>query len=272
MMLTALLWGYAMDHTTQNTLIGDVQAAHTLSEAVLLDNAYAASDLGTASYALLGQIQLPKSARDVRQRRRKTFVQKVFLDLVAKFSEEENQKLLWLDFYQELCDRITPHYQDGLLRPNFVHRPASPYFAAEQKTGRKTEIRHAALKTRFLKMANRRLVKIRAQDRFQLACMLQNLWEGAHRIWEQGQYHTSTIFSLAEKMTNLAKALPKSCSPFEEKKNLVHISSLQVPSKTKGRRFSPAQVKHIRQFGESALAFGYEYYGLTETTDSEVPI
>jgi len=262
-----------VDHTIQNhTFIGDVQAAHTLADAVLLESVHAASDLGTGSYAMLGHINLPKSAREVRQRRRKTFVQKVFLDLVSKFSEDELQKLLWLDFYQELCDRITPHYQDGIIRPNFLHRPASPYFVTEQKAERKTEVRHAALKARFLKMANRRLVKIKPRDRFQLACTLGGLWEGALRIWEQGQYHTSTIFALAEKMTTLARALPKACSPFEDKKNLVHISSLKIPSKTKGRRFSPTQIKHIREFGEASLAFGYEYYGLAETASAEVPI
>src|ERR1700726_1101108 len=66
-------------------------------------------ELLATSYAIIGKKKSSKSPRDAQRRRQKTFVQKVFLELVQKFSEDDLQSLLYLDFYQELCNGIAPN-------------------------------------------------------------------------------------------------------------------------------------------------------------------
>src|SRR5207248_1328216 len=61
-------------------------------------------ELFVTSYAIIGKKKSSRPPRDLQMRRKKTFVQKVFLELVGKFSEDNLQALLYLDFYQELCN------------------------------------------------------------------------------------------------------------------------------------------------------------------------
>jgi len=215
------------------------------------------------SFAIIGRKRLTKAARELRLRRKKTFVQKVFLELVNCFSEEDMQALLYLDFYQELCDGLLPFPQEP-VSPHFLHRPVSPYFVKNQNSRAEPKIRHKDLKQRFLKLAQKRVIAFRPKDNFQLACTLQSLWEQASRIVEHQNHLGSTLFTTAEKMTASGKLLPPAFCPYEEKKNLMHISSLKMPVKGQKKRLKPIYEERIQEFISAVLQFGYEYSGLAK--------
>ena len=108
------------------------------------------------SYAIIGHKNTTRSAHDLRLRRKKTFVQKVFLELIHQFSPEEMQKVSYFNLYQELCIELTPSSQGGAIRPRLLMRPASPYFSTGKKnTNIPVKTRHASIKERFLKMASK---------------------------------------------------------------------------------------------------------------------
>jgi hypothetical protein len=223
----------------------------------------APDDVMGPSFAIIGRKRLTKAARELRLRRKKTFVQKVFLELVACFSETDMQALLYLDFYQELCDGLLPFPQEA-VSPHFLHRPVSPYFVKNQNQHRESKIRHKNLKQRFLKLAQKRTIVFRPKDNFQLACTLQSLWEQSIRIVEHQNYMGSTLFTTAEKMAESAKLLPPAFCPYEEKKNLMHISSLKIPTKSKKKKLKPIYEERIQDFISAVLQFGYEYSGLAK--------
>lgn len=223
----------------------------------------APDDVMGPSFAIIGRKRLTKAARELRLRRKKTFVQKVFLELVNCFSEEDMQALLYLDFYQELCDGLLPFPQEP-VSPHFLHRPVSPYFVKNQSSHREPKIRHKDLKQRFLKLAHKRIISFRPKDNFQLACTLQSLWEQALRIVEHQNHLGSTLFTTAEKMAESGKQLPPALCPYEEKKNLMHISSLKVPAKTQKKKLKPIYEARVQEFVTAVLQFGYEYSGLAK--------
>ena len=221
-------------------------------------------ELLVTSYAIIGKKKSSKSPRDMQMRRKKTFVQKVFLELVNKFSEDELQTLLYLDFYQELCNGIAPNGQNNQSL-HFLHRPVSPYFISEQNGNpNQPKLRHASLKSRFLKMAHKRVIALRPTDHFQLSCTLSSLWEQAVRLVEQQNHLGSTLYEIAEKLVSLGKTLPDNFSPLEEKKNLVHISSFKMTTKGAGAKLKADQSQKIKEFIEISLLFGYEYFGIAK--------
>ncbi|HXF29536.1 MAG TPA: hypothetical protein VN457_06765 [Chlamydiales bacterium] len=216
------------------------------------------------SFAIIGRKRLSKAARELRLRRRKTFVQKVFLELVNKFSEIDLQSLLYLDFYQELCDGLMPFPSQESTAPHFLHRPVSPYFIKKAHDVKEPKIRHKDLKQRFLKLSHKRAICLRPKDPFQLACTLQSMWEQALRLVEHQYSRGTTLFEQAEKMVAAGKTLPQSFCPFEEKKSLMHISSLKMPLKGGKKRLKHIQEAKIKEFIQATLAFGFEFSGLAQ--------
>ncbi len=256
------------DLLSRQTVDG-LKSAPKLTENMLLKSSVESAtpmpdELFATSYAIIGKKKSSKQDRTEQSRRKKTFVQKVFLELVNKFSEDDLQALLYLDFYQELCTGITPPCQSNQSM-HFLHRPLSPYFISEQKGNQPpTKVRHASLKLRFLKMAHKRIVTIRPKDHFQLACTLSSLWEHAIRIVEQQNHIGSTLHSFAEKMVVVGKILPAAFCPAEEMKNLVHISSYKMTTKLGCTKVKAEQHSKIQEFIEISLLFGYEYFGIAE--------
>ncbi|MDB6081028.1 MAG: hypothetical protein JWO53_300 [Chlamydiia bacterium] len=246
-------------------LLSNAKMAQTLSENMRLTPSLDfQNDVRTPSYAIIGKKKITIACRDMRLRRKKTFVQKIFLELINKFSEESLQALLYLDFYQELCDGILPHLPGNSIPAHFTHRPMSPYFVSDQKNTEQVKLRHASLKERFLKMASKRCISFKPKDHFQLACTLQSLWEQSVRMIEHQSHFGTSFYQIAEQMVRAAKELPQNFSPFEEKKNLVHISSFKLAI-TKTRKSKKAKENpRIQEFIEAALHFGYEYFGLTQ--------
>ena len=225
-------------------------------------------ELLTTSYAIIGKKKSIRSARELRMRCKKTFVQKVFLQIVDKFSEKQLQSLLYLDFFQELCSGIVPYPHMTGFSTYFHNRPASPYFVRGQNGNKPPKIRHASLKQRFLKLAHTRTIALRPKDHFQLACTLQTLWEEATRIVEHGSHLGSTLHTMAEQVLAIAKELPTYYNPLEEKKNLIHISSFKIPAKTVVKRLKPQSLALIERFIQSSIVFGYEYFGLAEPEEN----
>lgn len=245
------------------------KAIHTLPESMLLSSPLSIreefqDEVMPPSYAIIGKKKSSNSCRDMRLRRKKTFVQKIFLELVNRFSEQSLQALLYLDFYQELCDGVGPCLQGGALQAYPACRPASPYFVSDQKNFKEAKIRHATLKERFLKMANKRAIAFRPKDNFQLACTLQSLWEHAVRMVEHQSHFGSTLYTIAEAVMKKSKELPQSLSPFEEKKSLVHISSFKLPKNDARKAVKAKENPRTKDFIETVLHFGYEYFGLAQ--------
>lgn len=220
------------------------------------------------SHTIIGQKTVSRSAHDLRLRRKKTFVQKVFLELIHKFSDEKIQKISYFNLYQELCIELTPTSQGGAMRPRLLMRPASPYFSTGQKNATiPVKMRHASIKERFLKMASKKKIAICCTDRFQLACTLQNLWEHAVHMTEQ-QYNAGThLYNKAEQLLNLAKELPGAFYPLEENKSFIHISSFTNPFKSASEKLKAPQKAAIEAFIEAVVAFGDEYYGIAEAAN-----
>jgi hypothetical protein len=211
------------------------------------------------SYTIIGYKKSKKSTYDFRLRSKKTYVQKVFLELVNKFSDEQIQKLLYLDLYQDVCNETRLHLANYHVSTNPLHCPASPYFVQGQKFAKS---KHSSIKTRFLKMAQKRGIQVQAKDPFQLACTLQFLWEQAVRIVEQQKHVGSHLFAKADALVTIAKQLPDNFSPFEEKKTLVHISTFKMPAKSASRKLKADEKLRLTECIERVLRFGYEYYGL----------
>lgn len=214
--------------------------------------------LHTNSSIVVGYKKSSKSNYDFRERSKKTYVQKVFLELVHKFSDEQIQKLLYLDLYQEICNE-TKLQVGSFHNANPLHCPASPYFVQGQKFARS---KHAPIKSRFLKMAQKRGIQVQAKDPFQLACTLGFLWEQAARIVDQQKQVGSHLYLKAEALILKAKELPAQFSPFEEKKTLVHISTFKMPAKSTQRKLKNEEKLVIQESIDCVLLFGYEYYGL----------
>ncbi len=253
--------------------VEELQSSPSLTESLLLKTSIETQnstptplpdELFATSYAIIGKKKSSKQDREEQTRRKKTFVQKVFLELVSKFSEEDLQALLYLDFYQELCSGITPQGANNQSL-HFLHRPMSPYFISEQKGNQPpSKVRHASLKLRFLKMAHKRIIAIRPKDHFQLACTLSSLWEQAIRIVEQQNHVGSTLHIFAEQLVAYGKLVPPAFCPLEEKKNLVHISSYRMTTKSVCTKVKADQSCKIQEFIDIALQFGYEYFGIAE--------
>lgn len=213
------------------------------------------------SYAVIGKKKSAKSPRDTYVRRQKTFVQKVFLELIYRFSETTLQALLHLNFYQEICKSLAHNRNiNNSQTPHLSNTPLSPYFVSNSQRN----INQTALKSRFLKMIRKKNVALRPTDHFQLACALSDLWEQAIRIVEQQTHTSSSIYKTAEKLVTSAKQLPEKLSPLEDKKNLVHISSFKIKPKTKPRASAKKipQNQSIQSFIDMALTFGQEYLGI----------
>jgi|GEM_PF-4403209 len=227
----------------------------TISEAIFLDLASTESaQSGDSSYTVLGQI---KSYRHERLRRKKPFVQKIFIDFVGRLSPDALQQLCYLNFYQELCSSLRPSLKNrsGAAKEGGAF---SPYFIDGQKNEQK---RHKTLKQRFCLLAQRRTIRLQPKEPFQLACTLENLWEAALHLSDGGKAQSAQAKILAEKLVEQAKKLPKSYCLFLEKKDFVHISSLKMTRPTK-RRLSSNQQNLVQEFLVTLLSFGYEYYNL----------
>jgi hypothetical protein len=220
-------------------------------------------ELLTTSYAIIGKKKSSKSSKEAILRRKKTFVEKVFIELVKKFPEEEMQKLNWLEFYQDLS--VGMQNSSAPLQQQQVQKPISPYFVSEKTLcSNSVKVRHASLKARFQKMAHKKVVALCAQDHFQLACTLAKLWEVAVRIVEHQDHLGTTLFELAEKMVASAKNLPLAYSPIDEEKTLVHISSFKMSTKGGSKKLKVEQQNTIYEFAKNSLLFGYEYFGIAE--------
>lgn len=210
----------------------------------------------------LGYKKASKTTHDFRARRKKTYVQKMFLELVYKFSDAQVQKLLYLDLYQEICNETKLELFISHSSPHLFHCPASPYFSHAQKLAKG---KHATIKSRFFELIKKQDIVLQPKDPFQLACTLQDFWEQAARIIEQQKQMGSILYAKAEALINCAKTLPTAFYPFEEKKTLVHISSVKMSSKGSTGRLKTEEKLVINTCIEKALQFGYEYYGLNSS-------
>ncbi len=209
------------------------------------------------SYTLVGQKSTFRTAQDCRLRRKKTYVQRVFLELVHKCSEETIQKLAYFNLYQELCIELTPTSDGDTMRPRLFYKASSPYFSQGEKNNKKErKTRHAAIKKQFLKMAEKRMLHLSCIDFFQLACTLQSLWEQAVRMVEQQYNAGSDLYKKAEMLLQLAKDLPPHFYPLEENKNFIHTSSFTTPFKSASPRLKAPQKLSITMFLQKVLEFG----------------
>jgi hypothetical protein len=186
-------------------------------------------------------------------RSKRSFVQKVFIPIAHVCTSKDVQNLLYLDLYREICKRTltTPSKQTS------AHQK-SPYFIQEKKT----KMRHQPLAMRFKKLIMKRMICLKLQNTFQLACCLQNLWDEAIQIAEQQQGRGTNLFTTADAVLQSAKALPQSLTPLEEKQSLLHVSSVDMGPKKSMPKLKPSVKGEIETFITNLIAFGFEFYKL----------